>query len=159
MTTHTPSELLRDWQSVRSETLELLEALNDKKLAFTPEGKRWQPLSYQFACIGRTQLVYAWALKKGSMSAADFTGKGLPARSDITTRQQLEELLEWADGEWYTALNAGIFQVKMPKETVTLYTHMYRLAGHERLHHGQIISYFTLAEYKLPKDFKANWAL
>lgn len=29
----------------------------------------------------------------------------------------------------------------------------------ERLHHGQFISYFTLAGFELPKGFKSNWDL
>ena len=154
-------EALRDWEFVRYETYELLDALSDKKLAFMPEGnKRWQPLSYQFACMGRTQLVYAWALAKGFMDQADFSGKGLPNKQDIRTRSDLRHLLEWADQEWFSALGSGINEVRwLHGQSLSRSAHLYRLVAHERLHHGQIISYFTLADYKLPAEFKRNWAL
>lgn len=153
-------ELLKDWAFVRSETIEILSTLNDKKLQFCPEGsKKWQPLSYQFACIGRTQLVYAKGLMKGSLSQADFTGEGLPQKRDIITKDEIERLLEWSDTEWLSALSNGMVSVAWTTDTLSRAAHLYRLVAHERLHHGQLISYFTLAGFTLPKHFRQNWAL
>lgn len=154
------AEWHRNWRLVRDETMSLMDMVNDKKLAYIPEGnKNWQPLSYQFACIGRTQLVYAWALAKGRMEVSDFTAKGLPDIKQPLTKAVILELLEWSESEWQKALIGGFEHVQMGKEQLSVTSYVARLIGHERLHHGQIISYFTLAGMRFPTDFKRNWAL
>lgn len=72
------SAFINGWNFTRSETLEILNSLDDERLLFKPKGEKWQLAS---------------------------------------------------------------------------------LSEHERLHHGQFISYFTLAGFELPKAFKSNWAL
>ena len=58
------NESIGEWNFSRSETLELLGVLNDQQLQLKHPGEGFQPLFYQFNCIGRTQLVYAEAIKK-----------------------------------------------------------------------------------------------
>lgn len=154
-------EILREWKLVRAETDELLESLSDKKLAYRPEGEKWQTLGYQFACIGRTQLVYARALQKGVLEFADFNDKSLPNKQDILTKHQLQELLTWANNEWLAVIEEGLAKVRWPGRGPVLskVSHVYRLISHERLHQGQLISYFTLGGFELPHYFKQHWTL
>lgn len=151
-------EALRDWKFTRSETLELLRALDDKQLSFRPEGEKWQALAYQFACIGRTQMIYTRALESEVMDFAYFADSSFPNKLELKKRTPLEELLQRSNGEWLTAL-ATSRRVKWPEHTLSVPAHVYRLISHERLHHGQLISYFTIAGFELPPRFKANWSL
>ena len=153
------NELIRDWQFVRSETLEILNMLDDDKLAFCPSGDRWQPVSYQFACIARTQMVYAGALQSGTMDFAAFGDPSLPRKQDLRTKAELQKVLADAEALWQTAIKSGALTVAWPGVSRSAASHVYRLASHERIHHGQLISYFTLAGWDLPEQFKRNWAL
>ena len=93
-------EFLKRWQFVRSESLEILHSLNDEQLLFKPEGDKWQPLYYQFACMGRTQLVYAKASKTGKMNFADFGSTDLPNKHEFQTAEKLDDFLKNCDKEW-----------------------------------------------------------
>lgn len=152
-------ELVADWQFTRSETLELFNTLNDEALAFKPDGQRWQPVAYQFACIGRTQLVYAKALLEGKMDFAYFGDPMLPSKQAMHTHDDLQKLLTDAEVAWQEALKSGKKEVKWPGSTKSVVGHTGRLIAHERIHHGQLIGYFTLAGWDLPPNFKQNWAL
>lgn len=156
-------DYLSRWKFVRSETLELLDALTDEQLSFQPEGPAWQPLYYQFGCVARTQLIYAEAIKVRKMDFALFSSDKFPGKHDNKTRGSLAELLDQAETAWQQALAQLVGQqdgiVAWPDGDVSVAEHVARLAEHERLHHGQLISYFTLAGFELPKKFKNNWAL
>lgn len=154
-------ELLKEWALVRAETNELLDSLPSKKITYRPDGEKWQTLAYQFACIGRTQLVYARALQKGVLEFADFNETSLPDKQAIKTKAQLQELLAWSDSEWLSAVENGMISVKWPGKGSALSraAHIYRLISHERLHQGQMISYFTLGGFELPHYFKQHWTL
>lgn len=149
----------KDWRFVRSETLEILDALNDETLLFKPEGDRWQPVYYQFACIARTQMVYARALSEGKMDFKFFSDPMLPDKHAHRSKADLLALLEKANKQWLDALQSAGKNVKWPGMNVPAASHASRLMGHERIHHGLLIAYFTLAGWDLPPDFKRNWAL
>ena len=151
-------EILDEWHFVRSETLELFHALNDQQLQFTPPGDKWQPLFYQFACIGRTQVVYTKALQTGVMDIAYFSDEQLPNKHEHNTQAKLQKLLAEAD-EAFGAAAKVVSHVAWPDRELSTVRHIAKLISHERLHHGQLISYFTLAGIDLPYDFKQNWAL
>ncbi len=153
------NEVKKDWQFVRSETLEILNALDDDRLAFCPSGDQWQPVSYQFACIARTQVVYANALQDGVMDFAAFGDASLPSKQSLRTKSELQEILHDAEALWQNAIQSGAPTVAWPGVSRSAASHVYRLASHERIHHGQLISYFTLAGWDLPEQFKRNWAL
>lgn len=152
------SEALDAWAFARSETEELLHCLADDQLGFTPEGDKWQPLYYQFACMIRTQLVYAKALREGKMNFAYFDDNSLPDKHALLTKQDLLRAMDVAAQEWKAAIATGN-SVDWQGKSVSTGGHVYRLVSHERLHHGQLISYFTMAGYDLPPIFKQNWAL
>ncbi len=149
----------RDWRFVRSETAEILKALNDEILVYKPEGNRWQPVYYQFACMARTQMVYTRALIEGKMDFEFFSDPMLPDKHVLRTQADLQKWLDEADAAWLKALEHGKKEVKWPGMTVTAESHVSRLMGHERIHHGLLIAYFTLAGWDLPPAFKQNWAL
>ena len=65
-------EAINAWIFTRTETKELLAALDDEQLSFKPEGDKWQPMYYQFACMIRTQHIYTKALNTGIMDFAYF---------------------------------------------------------------------------------------
>ncbi|HSX17572.1 MAG TPA: DinB family protein [Patescibacteria group bacterium] len=155
----TNDEAVGDWKFARSETMELLDALSDEDLAFVPEGEKWQPLYYQFACMARTQLVYAQALKTGSMDFAAFGDPSLPSKFEQNTGEALRKLFAKSSAAWADAIADSAPNVQWPGHRASVSGHIYRLISHERLHHGQLISYFTLAGIDLPPKFKANWAL
>lgn len=152
-------EALRDWRHARSETLELLGSLSDEDLLFRPEGFGWQPLFYQFACMARTQLVYAKALQSRSMDMQYFSDPALPDKQQQNNHERLKALFQQAEIIWQSATQTGVSVHWPDGDTISLPAHIYRLIGHERLHQGQLISYFTMAELSLPPKFKQNWAL
>lgn len=151
-------EAIEYWIFTRSETRELLRSLTDEQLLFKPNGSKWQPLYYQFTCMLRVQLAYAKALRTSEMDFAYFVDKSLPGKHSLKSRQQLEAAFDGVKDIWQSAITA-IGSVKWHDQYVSVAGHIYRLVSHERLHQGQLVSYFTLAGYNLPPEFKQNWAL
>jgi hypothetical protein len=152
-------EFIARWNFVRFETLEILDTLTDEQLQFKPTGDTWQPLFYQFGCIGRTQLVYAKAVESGQMDLSLFGSSSLPNKDDNQSKERIINFLEKCNQSWLRAMSVNNNGVEWPAGRISLLLHISSLAEHERLHHGQLISYFTLTGFKLPKNFKSNWAL
>lgn len=157
------NSFVRSWNFTRSETLELLEALTDKQLLYKPSGAKWQSLAYQFGCVGRTQTIYTHAIENGVMDFSWFADKSIPSKNDYVTGTTIKSFLEVADKKWTEAIREKgreeDFLIKWPGFNRPLTNHISALMNHERIHHGQLISYFTLGDYDLPPKFKANWAL
>lgn len=151
--------MISRWQFVRSETIELLQALSDEQLQFKPEGETWQPLFYQFGCMARTQLIYAEAVDTGRMDFSLFSSTELPAKDLRQTKSELLAFLHESNDAWLAALAQNQNGVDWPEGHKPADVHVMALAEHERLHQGQLISYFTVAGYDLPAGFKQNWAL
>jgi hypothetical protein len=87
-----------------------------------------------------------------------FGDSSLAGKDDHKTKS---ELLEWV-GENKTEMQKVLKSAKpvdWPGEKRSPEGHIYSLIAHERLHHGQLISYFTLAGIDLPPRFRQNWAL
>lgn len=149
------------WQFTRSETLEILENVSDEQLHFKPEGDRWQPLSYQFTCCARTQLVYAKAVREGKMDFHWFGSGEFPSKDAFTTKDEIRSLLNTADEAWLEAVKnmPANETIAWPDFSAPLVLHISNLLEHERMHLGQLISYHTMAQYELPPNFKRNWAL
>ena len=152
-------EFIERWKFVRSETLELLQSLDNEQLQFKPEGEKWQPLFYQFSCMARTQLVYAHAARSGAMDFSLFASSELPSKTDYQTVDTLLSFLANSNQDWLSALRANKDGVMWPDSKKSATIHIASLSEHERLHHGQLISYFTIAGFELPSEFKRNWAL
>lgn len=151
-------EAINAWIFTRGETRELLGALSDEQFQFRPEGEKWQPLYYQFGCIIRTQYIYAKALETGVMDFAYFADASFPDKHASRTKAELARAFEAASRHWEEVLADAKF-VDWQGQTISSAGHVYRLIAHERLHHGQLISYFTMANIELPPNFKQNWAL
>lgn len=152
------NEATEYWIYTRSETRELLRNLTDEQLLFKPEGPKWQPLHHQFTCMIRVQLAYAKALRTGEMDFAYFREESLPGRHSLKTREQLDAAFDNIREVWKAAIATGK-DVRWLDQDVSAAGHIYRLVAHERLHHGQIISYCTMAGYDLPASFKESWSL
>jgi len=139
---------IKRWQFTRSETIEILQSLTDEQLQFKPDGEKWQPIFHQFGCIARTQLIYAKAAESD-----------MPDKDTKQAQGEILKLLNESNEAWLAALSKNENGVKWPDQLKPIEIHIMSLAEHERLHHGQLISYFTLAGFELPSDFKRNWAL
>lgn len=153
------NDFVNRWQFTRSETIELLKSLTDDQLLFKPDGEKWQPMFHQFGCIGRTQLVYAEAAEKGVMDFSLFGSNQITSKDSNQTVTSILTFLEDADSKWLTAIRQNTSGVQWPDDNKRIELHIASLAEHERLHHGQLISYFTLEGIELPEGFKKNWAL
>lgn len=151
------------WNFTRAETLELLESLDNDKLGFKPKGPKWQTLFYQFGCMIRTQIVYTKAIKMGKMDNSWFHDPELMTKTEFKTKEKLKEKFEEINNDWISEIQSKRededFQISWPGYKLNLMAHISTLNSHERLHHGQLISYFTFAGYEFPKEFKENWAL
>lgn len=154
---------IQGWKAAREETLEILDSLDDDRLQFKPKGGKWQPLYWEFGCIGRTQIVYTKAIESGKVDFSLFSSPVMPSKTKYQTKNDLINFLEKSDIDWLKAIKLkkdiedyGIDwgNIKMP-----LIRHIACLSEHERLHHGQFISYFTIAHFELPEGFMTNWAL
>lgn len=139
--------------------MELLNSLNDDQLLFKPDGEKWQPLYYQFTCMARTQLVYARAAETGLMDFSMFGSAELPGKHDARTIESLKRFLEDSNVKWLAAIKGNQGTVEWQGTPSPISLHIMSLAEHERLHQGQLLSYFTLAKFELPESFKSNWAL
>ena len=151
-------EAINAWIFTRTETKELLAALDDEQLSFKPEGDKWQPMYYQFACMIRTQHIYTKALNTGIMDFAYFSDDSFPKKHSLNTKDKLTSAFNATVPLWKDAIATGHDVIWHDEKTSTA-GHIYRLIAHERLHHGQLIGYFTLAGISLPHNFKQNWAL
>lgn len=152
-------EFIKRWQFTRSETMELAKSLDDEQLQFKPEGNKWQTMFHQFGCIGRTQLIYAKAAETGVMDFSLFGTNEMPSKDKHQTSQEIIAFLNDCNSAWLNALSQNGSGVIWPDGVKTAELHIMSLAEHERLHHGQLISYFTMAGIELPTGFKRNWAL
>lgn len=154
---------LNSWNFTRRETIEILYSLDDEKLQFKPKGDKWQLLCWEFGCIGRTQIVYTKAIETGFMDFSLFHSTLMPKKTDYQTRESIIKFLKESNLNWINAIKSREknenYIVNWPDTKVPLIKHIASLSEHERLHHGQFISYFTLAGFELPKGFKSNWAL
>lgn len=157
------TSFINGWNSTRSETIEILLSLTDEQLQFKPKGDKWQPLYWEFGCIGRSQIVYTKAVETGKMDFSLFHSSLIPKKTDYQTRESILQFLKDMDLNWIKAIKNKTkdenFKVIWPDVQMPLIKHISSLVEHERLHHGQFISYFTLAGFELPKGFKSNWAL
>lgn len=152
-------DFIQRWQFTRSETIEILQSLTDEQLQFKPEGEQWQPIFHQFGCMARTQLIYAQATESGAMDFSLFRSAEMPDKDTRQSKVDLLAFLHESNEAWLTALSKNKGTVQWPGGNKPVAIHIMSLAEHERLHHGQLISYFTLAGFSLPPDFKRNWAL
>lgn len=157
------TNFVRSWNFTRSETIEIMESLDDGKLQFKPQGSGWQSLYWEFGCIGRTQIIYTKAIETGKMDFSLFSSSSLPRKDEFQYRNDIKKFLEETDKNWVEAIRKRRFDekfsIKWPGFNKPLINHITSLQEHERLHHGQFISYFTLAGFQLPLHFKNNWAL
>jgi len=157
------NSFVRNWNFTRSETLEILDSLNDKKLEFKPKGEKWQPLYWEFGCLIRSQIIYTEAIGTGKMDFSLFVSKEIPKKDAYQTKSQILKALEESDKKWTNVVRSRRreedFQVIWPTFKRPFIQHIAKLSEHERIHHGQIISYFTLAGFDLPSKFKTNWNL
>lgn len=149
------------WQFTRGETLEVLDNLNDDQLRYKPRSEHWQALHYQFSCCARTQLIYSKAVREGKMDFSWFGSPDFPSKDAFTTKEEIRNVLKEANQVWLDAVKdaASDTTIAWPDSSVPLVLHISNLLEHERMHLGQLISYHTMANYKLPANFKRNWAL
>jgi len=152
-------DFIKRWQFTRSETIEILQSLTDEQLQFKPEGDKWQSIFHQFGCISRTQLIYAKAAEDGVMDLSLFSSSKIPDKDSHQTNAAILAFLNESNDAWLTALSQNNGAVKWPGDKKPIEVHIMSLAEHERLHHGQLVSYFTTAGFELPPNFKRNWAL
>src|SRR5258708_6964451 len=152
------SSFIATWNFTRAETLEILNSLDNEQLQFKPQGEKWQTLYWQFGCIARTQLVYAKAIETGKIDFSLFESEKLPKKDQYQTKVLIKNFLEEANQTWLEAIQGKSkdedFKITWPGYNQNLLTHISSLISHERLHHGQLISYFTLAGFELPPGFK-----
>ena len=155
------ADMIAGWAFTRSESHEILASLSDEQLQFQPTGAKWRPLYYQFGCMARTQLVYAAAVESGVMDYSLFSSSELPSKTAIQDGAGLAALLNEANKHWLRVLKSRAAEdaIRWPDHTRSVARHIGSLAEHERLHHGQIIGYFSTAGINLPAGFKGNWAL
>lgn len=81
------------WNFTRNETIEILMSLDDKKLQFKPTGNKWQPLYWEFGCLGRTQIIYTEAIKAGKMDFSLFHSPKMPKTTDFQSQKSIKEFL------------------------------------------------------------------
>lgn len=157
------TSFVRQWNFTRSETEEILESLNEKCLKFRPKGKQWKRMVDQFLCIARAQSVYTRAIETGWIDFSLFSNPDFLKRFEIEKREDLIKLLKQVDNEWIKAIRGKRkeeeFLVAWPGFKQNLVNHISSLIAHERLHHGQLITYLTLEGVEIPPKFKRNWAL
>ena len=107
-------EFIERWQFVRSETLELLLSLFDEQLQYKPSGEKWQPIYYQFGCIGRTQQIYTAALVGGKMDFSLFGSPTFAKKDTNQTNESIRIFLKQCNDSWLGALHKNFNNVAWP---------------------------------------------
>jgi len=146
--------LLDSYARYRAMTAELLAALDEDSLAFTP-GPNLGPLWQQFRHLGRIEDNYAAAIATGRI---EF---GPPRRvSDGTTATALEEYLRDVDADLREAVaSAGPgTTIGWGGRSIDLAEHVSRLVTHEVLHQGELVVYIRLLGRPFPRSWRI-WGL
>lgn len=151
--------LYSGWKFCHENTYELLSALKDKDLKFVPkESPKFQSLGFQFGCIVSTQQGFAHMLKnKKYVSDYWFTTKEKSFISVKEAQKALKNADLFLEREINKLKDNDTFEWKSGKSPV--WRVISWLTEHERLHQGQLIAYFTLANLELPPNFKRLWNL
>jgi len=143
--------LLDSYARYRAMTAELLAALDEDSLAFTP-GPNLGPLWQQFRHLGRIEDNYVAAIETGRIAF------GPPRRRSAgTTATALAEYLRDVDADLRAAVaGAGPgTTIDWGGHTADLVEHVARLVSHELLHHGELVAYVRL----LGRPFPSGWRI
>ncbi len=140
------------WSFNRQLTLDLISALSDNDLLFSPSpalGPFWK----QFRHVGRVQECYMDALNTGKIVFAAEMG----SYSGGPHGQGLADYLRELDQNMNNLLAEvdPSSTIDWEEESVDIAEHLLRMDSHEVLHHGQCILYMRLAG----KQFPASWAV
>jgi uncharacterized damage-inducible protein DinB len=148
------------WRFSRALSLDLLAALSENSLLFSP-GDKLGPFWKQFRHLGRVQENYMTALDTGvvkfSPESAGYTPEKTAGGAD---KKALRQYLQDLDARLFERLH----REPLPEtidwfgEPVGLVEHLFRLDSHETLHHGQWIVYCQLCRQPFP-DSWSIWGL
>ena len=155
-------ELLGNWKFAVGQRYELLSVLKDSDLAFTPQGsEKFKDLQYQFACIGSTEKAYTEMIKNGLKFDVSLFSKIKDDLVKLHTTTELKTKLEEIDRGFEDTIKnfSGDEVFDWGDTTSPVWRLITVLQEHERLHHGQLITYFTLADIEFPDNFKKMWNL
>ncbi|MBS3051918.1 MAG: DinB family protein [Candidatus Aenigmarchaeota archaeon] len=151
------SQFLNSWKYHRTQTIDLLKATPEDKLTFSPSDALGS-LSKQFRHLANIQHCYIEAIKTQKI---DFTkkiyGKEFDNKNELITalkiedERMLETLNKLNEKEWDKIIKWGSYNP-------TVYEHLFWMIDHEIMHHGQLIVYWKLLQFKFPDSWK-NWGL
>jgi uncharacterized damage-inducible protein DinB len=148
------------WKVTRGLTYDLLDALSEQDLLFTP-GEKLGPFWKQFRHVGSCQECYLEALKESKVEFK-YEDKGYvggASRSKLKKylkrldKKLFKEIEDFSESDW----TKGIFWSEDYKPTV--YEHLMNLVQHETLHHGEWIVYVFLGGFKFPESWGTIWGL
>lgn len=139
-----------EWEFVRKLTLDLLNALTETDMVFTPGegvGSFWK----HFRHMGAVQECYMESLTTGKIqwdhNKRYHGGMSIQALASYLHTLDTELWNKLKDINWEGRINWGT------NDRPSVYAHLMRMYSHEILHHGSWVVYMRL----LGKPFPVSW--
>lgn len=145
---------LEHWKELRQLTLDLLQAVPEEKLSFTP-GENMGTLGKQFRHIGDVQICYSDALLSHKIDFStykrDYSLEG--------SKEALATFLQEVEQEMQLRIQeAGEVVIEWFGDEYTLSQHLEALIEHEILHQGELVVYIRILGIRFPKSWEL-WGL
>lgn len=145
---------LEHWIELRQLTLDLLQAVPEEKLSFTP-GENMGTLGKQFRHIGDVQICYSDALLSQKIDFSTYKRD----YSLESSKEALATFLQEVEREMQLRIQeAGQVEIEWFGEQYTLSKHLEALIEHEILHQGELVVYIRLLGIPFPKSWEL-WGL
>lgn len=148
------SQLVKSWKEMRHLTLDLLDKIPEKHLAFTV-GKNMGTIGKQYRHIGDVQICYNEAIKTGKIDFDKYKRDYLIESS----KEKLKIFLFEVNEEMLILIKKNPdIKINWFGEEWDLEQHIQALIEHEILHHGELVVYIKVLDLQFPKSWDL-WGL
>ncbi len=147
-------QVLDDWKQMRTLTLDLLEIIPEKHLAFSV-GKNMGTIGKQYRHVGDVQICYTQAIASGKIDFDNY-------KRDYTlenSKTKLKNFLTEIDKEMLQFITQNQdAEIDWFGEKWNLEKHIRSLIEHEILHQGELVVYVRILDLNFPESWEL-WGL
>jgi len=141
--------LKNSWRNSNSSTIGFAKSVPTNKWKSKALENRFRSFAWEFACLARTRMCYLKALRTGELIFSHQ--EDIPDKSVLENegKSEIVNILEKTAREVLKEIECLENEEKMGL--------IIWLLQHERVHHGKLMLYNSLANFKLPKTFVKTW--
>lgn len=142
-------ELKNAWRNSNSATAGFLAGVPAEVLHTKPFNPRFTSFAWEFACLTRTRYCYLDGLRTGKVDFSDR--EGIPNKDQLAQESngQFQERLSQTSNDILTEIE----KINSSDQVATISW----LLQHERVHHGKLMLYLSIAGLPLPESFVKTW--